>query len=129
MQPAWVPTLRAGIGVVLALCAVVALVLAWPWDGIDLGMLLWLGLGIFLIWASRAERSGTRLGDEAITVTSGRTVSTLTREDILDLRHDDPERPWRVQAVVRDGRTVTLLGVPPAELARLRAWHLRRRKA
>lgn len=126
MQPRWVPALRAAIGAFLVLAALAALAIAWPWDGIDLAMLLWLGLGLFLIWASRAERSGTRLSDDAITVTSGRRVSALTRGDILDLRHDDPANPWRVQAVLRDGRTVTLLGVPPAELERLRAWHLGR---
>ena len=126
MQPRWVPALRAAIGAFLVLAALAALAIAWPWDGIDLAMLLWLGLGLFLIWASRAERSGTRLSDDAITVTSGRRVSALTPGDILDLRHDDPANPWRVQAVLRDGRTVTLLGVPPAGLERLQAWHLGR---
>ncbi|MGO0575396.1 hypothetical protein [Ornithinimicrobium panacihumi] len=124
MQPSWVPLLRAGIGAVLVLTSLVALAIAWPWGGIDLGMLLWLGLGVFLIWASRSERSGTRLIGEEIVVTAGRRVTRLTRADILDLRHDSPDgTPWRVQAVCGDGSLITLLGVPPAELERVRAWH------
>lgn len=125
MQPSWVPALRAGIGATLILCALIAMAWAWPWRGVDFVLLIWLGLGAFLVWASRSERSGTRVTPEDITVTIGRRVERLTREDILDLRHDRAEgRARRVQAVVRDGRTVTLLGAPPEALDALRAWHL-----
>lgn len=40
------------------------------------------------------------------------------------LRADPPDGPWRLEAVLRDGQVVTLLGVPPAELERLRGWHV-----
>ena len=124
MQPRWVPALRAGIGLVVAGTAVVALVLARPWRAPALALILaWLALGVFLVWASRFERSGTRLETDAITVVEGRRPRRLTREDILDLRPEPPESPWRLQAVLRDGRTVTLLGVPTTELERLRRWH------
>lgn len=80
---------------------------------------------MFLVWASRRERSGTRLEDDAIVVTSGKEVSRLGRADILDLRTDQPgRRAWRVQAVRRDGQLITLLAVPPEELERLRRWHV-----
>ncbi len=126
MQPRWLPILRAGIGVAVVLSAVVALVLAWPWRVIEVFLgLVWLGYGAFLVWASRRERSGTRLEDDAVVITSGRDVQRLTRADILDLRTDQPGgRAWRVQAVRRDGRVVTLLAVPPEELERLRRWHV-----
>lgn len=126
MQPRWLPTLRAGIGVTIMLSAVLALFFARPWERAAIPVVLaWAGLGLFLIWASRRERSGTLLGAEEIVVTSGRQVHRLTRVEILDLRHDRPE-PYaaRVQAVLRDGSRLTLLAVPPAELQRLRRWHL-----
>lgn len=126
MQPRWLPTLRAGIGVTLILAALVVLVAARPWEWPDLVMVAcWAGLGSFLVWASRRERSGTRLTKEEIVLTSGRQVDRLTRQDILDLRHDQPEpHAWRIEAVLADGRRVILLGVPPGELERLRRWHL-----
>lgn len=125
MQPRWLPTLRAGIGVVVALTAVVALVLSYPWRlPAILIIVAWLLLGVFLVWASRFERSGTRLEPDAITVVEGRRPRRLTRADILDLRADPPDGPWRLEAVLRDGQVVTLLGVPPAELERLRGWHV-----
>lgn len=125
MQPAWLPRLRAGIGVAVTLSAVLGLVLAWGTIAVAL-MVLWLGLGIFLVWASRFEHTGTTLDAGAITVVEGRRPLRLTREDILDLRTEEPDGiPWRLVAVLRDGRTVPLLGVPPAELERLRAWHSR----
>ncbi|SOC56061.1 hypothetical protein [Ornithinimicrobium cerasi] len=124
MQPRWVPALRAGIGLLLAGSAVAALVLVRPWRAPALALILaWLALGIFLVWASRFERSGTRLEADAITVVEGRRPRRLTRADILALRGEPPQAPWRLQAVLRDGRTVTLLGVPPGELERLRRWH------
>lgn len=128
MQPRWLPTLRAGIGIAVILSAVVALVVAWPWQVIELVLaLLWLGYGVFLVWASRRERSGTRLEDDAIVVTSGTDITRLTRADILDLRTDQPgAHAWRVQAICSDGRVITLLAVPPSELERLQAWHVRR---
>lgn len=123
MQPSWLPTLRAGIGVVVILSAVVGLVLAWGTITVAL-MVLWLALGIFLVWASRYERTGTSLDQDAITVVEGRRPQRLTRADILDLRAEGPEdNPWRIVAVLRDGQTVPLLGVPVAELDRLRRWH------
>lgn len=126
MQPRWLPTLRAGIGVAVLLTLAVMLVLTWPWRlGEVLMALVWVAFGVFLIWASRREHSGTRLEAEAIVVTTGRRPRQLTRDDILDLRTDGPpERSWRVQAVLRDGEVVTLLGVPPGELGRLRRWHV-----
>ena len=126
MQPAWLPALRAGIGVAIALSAVVAIVLSWGTLALALAV-VWLALGVFLVWASRFERSGTRLTPDALTVTEGRRPRRLTRPDILDLRAAGPEdHPWRLEAVLRDGELVPLLGVPPAELGRLRAWHVRR---
>lgn len=123
MQPSWLPTLRAGIGVVLILSAFVGLVLAWGTIVVAL-MVLWLALGVFLVWASRYERTGTALDQDAITVVEGRRPQRLTRADVLDLRAEGPaDHPWRIVAVLRDGRTVPLLGVPPAELDRLRRWH------
>ncbi|WP_165368450.1 hypothetical protein [Serinicoccus sediminis] len=126
MQPRWLPTLRAGIGVAVLVSAVVALVLAHPWRVLEVVMVaVWAGYGAFLVWASRRERSGTRLEDDAVVVTSGRQTTRLTRADILDLRTDQPgQHAWRLQAVRRDGRLVTLLGVPPSELDRLRRWHV-----
>lgn len=126
MQPRWLPALRAGIGGAVMASAVLALVLAWPWRAIEVVLAaLWLLYGAFLVWASRRERSGTRLEPDAVVVTSGRDVLRLTRDDILDLRTDLPgERAWRVQAVRRDGRVVTLLAVPPSELGRFRRWHV-----
>ena len=126
MQPRWLPTLRAGIGVAVLVSAVVALVLAHPWRVLEVVMVaVWAGYGAFLVWASRRERSGTRLEDDAVVVTSGRQTTRLTRADILDLRTDQPgEHAWRLQAVRRDGQLVTLLGVPPSELDRLRRWHV-----
>ncbi|OLT40175.1 hypothetical protein BJF86_05025 [Serinicoccus sp. CNJ-927] len=126
MQPRWLPTMRAAIGVAVVLSAVAALALAWPWRVVEVVLaLLWLGYGVFLVWASRRERSGTRLEQDALVVTAGREVERLTRADILDLRTDQPgERAWRVQAVHRDGRLITLLAVPPGELDRLRRWHV-----
>lgn len=123
MQPAWLPRLRAGIGVAVAVSAVVGLVLAWGTIAVAL-MVLWLALGVFLVWASRFEHTGTTLDPDAVTVVEGRRPRRLTREDILDLRTEEPDGlPWRVVAVLRDGQTVPLLGVPPAELERLRRWH------
>lgn len=126
MQPRWLPTLRAGIGVAVILSAIGALVVAWPWRPLEVGLTsLWAGYGAFLVWASRRERSGTRLEEDAIVLTSGAQVTRLTRDDILDLRTDLPGRhAWRVQAVARDGRLITLLAVPPAELELLRRWHV-----
>ena len=126
MQPRWLPTLRAGIGVAVLVSAVVALVLAHPWRVLEVVMVaVWAGYGAFLVWASRRERSGTRLEDDAVVVTSGRQTTRLTRADILDLRTDQPgQHAWQLQAVRRDGRLVTLLGVPPSELDRLRRWHV-----
>lgn len=126
MQPRWLPTLRAGIGVTLILAALVVLVAVRPWEWTDLVMVgCWTALGVFLVWASRRERSGTRLTREEIVLTSGRQVDRLTRKDILDLRHDQPgPHAWRIEAVLADGRRVILLGVPPTELERLRRWHL-----
>ncbi|ANS80114.1 hypothetical protein SGUI_2718 [Serinicoccus hydrothermalis] len=126
MQPRWLPTLRASIGIAVILSAVLALALTWPWRVVEVLLaLLWLGYGVFLVWASRREHSGTRLEQDALLVTSGKEVERLTRADILDLRTDQPgRRAWRVQAVHRDGRRVTLLGVPPGELDRLRRWHV-----
>ena len=124
MQPSWVPALRAAIGVAVILSAVVILVVTWPWR--EWALLIapaWLAFGVFLVWASRFERSGTRLEPDAITVVEGRRPRRLGRTDILDLRPDAPEQAWRVQAVLRDGEVVTLLGVPPSELERLRHWH------
>lgn len=123
MQPAWLPRFRAGIGVAVAVSAVLGLVLAWGTIAVTL-MVLWLALGVFLVWASRFEHTGTTLDADAITVVEGRRPRRLTREDILDLRTDEPDGlPWRVVAVLRDGQTVPLLGVPPTELERLRRWH------
>lgn len=126
MQPRWLPTLRAGLGIAVMLSALVALVLARPWQAGELILVLvWLGYGVFLVWASRRERSGTRLEQDELVVTSGKKVYRLTRADILDLRHDQPApHAWRVQAVLRDGELLTLLAVPPEELERLRAWHV-----
>ncbi len=127
MQPRWLPTLRAAIGGAVIVSAVTALALAYPWRGLEVALVaLWGGYGAFLVWASRRERSGTRLEDDAVVVvTSGGRTTRLTRADILDLRTDQPgRRAWRVQAVRRDGRLITLLAVPPAELERLRAWHV-----
>lgn len=124
MQPSWLPRLRAGIGVLVVLSAVAALAVAWPWDSWALlAAPAWLLLGLFLVWASRFEHSGTRLEPDAITVVEGRRPRRLERVDILDLRPDPPEGAWRLQAVLRDGSSVTLLGVPPGELERLRRWH------
>lgn len=130
MQPRWLPALRASLGVAIVLSAIAALALAWPWRPIEVVLgALWLGYGVFLVWASRREHSGTRLEDDAIVVTSGKDVTRLTRADILDLRTDQPgEHAWRVQAVRSDGRVITLLAVPPRELARLQAWHVDRTK-
>ena len=127
MQPRWLPALRAALGVAIVLSAIAALALAWPWRVIEVVLgALWCGYGVFLVWASRRERSGTRLEDDAIVVTSGSEVTRLTRADILDLRTDQPgERAWRVQAIDSRGRLVTLLAVPPEELERLRRWHRR----
>ena len=126
MQPRWLPMLRAGIGIAVVVSAVVALVLAHPWRVLEVVMVaVWAGYGAFLVWASRRERSGTRLEDDAVVVTSGRQTTRLTRADILDLRPDQPgQHAWRLQAVRRDGQLVTLLGVPPSELDRLRRWHV-----
>lgn len=126
MQPRWLPTLRAGIGVAVVVSAVVALVLAHPWRVLEVVMVaVWAGYGAFLVWAGRRERSGTRLEDDAVVVTCGRQTTRLTRADILDLRPDQPgQHAWRLQAVRRDGQLVTLLGVPPSELDRLRRWHV-----
>lgn len=126
MQPRWLPAMRAGIGISVLVLASAALALAWPWgDREYLLAAVWIVYGAFLIWASRRERSGTRLEPDAIVVTSGRRVDRLGHDDILDLRTDRPgEQAWRVQAVLRDGRLLTLLGVPPAELERLRRWHI-----
>ncbi|KUG56750.1 hypothetical protein AVL62_11420 [Serinicoccus chungangensis] len=126
VQPRWLPTLRAAIGGAVIVSAVTALALAYPWRGLEIALVgLWGGYGAFLVWASRRERSGTRLEDDAVVVTSGGRTTRLTRADILDLRTDQPgRRAWRVQAVRRDGRVITLLAVPPAELERLRAWHV-----
>lgn len=124
MQPPWLPALRAAIGVAVILSAVVVLVLTWPWRDWALVIApVWLLFGVFLVWASRFERSGTRLEADAITVVEGRRPRRLERADILDLRPDAPQRAWRVQAVLRDGQVVTLLGVPPSQLERLRRWH------
>ncbi|AXH97420.1 hypothetical protein DV701_16050 [Ornithinimicrobium avium] len=123
MQPAWLPTLRAGIGLVVILSAAVGIVLAWGTIVVAL-MVLWLALGVFLVWASRYERTGTTLDEGAITVVEGRHPQRLTRAGVLDLRTEGPaEHPWRIVAVLRDGRTLPLLGVPPGELDRLRRWH------
>lgn len=125
MQPPWLPALRASIGAAVILSAVAALVLSWPWRSWALLIVpAWMLLGVFLVWASRFERSGTRLEPDAITVVEGRRPRRLERADILDLRPDAPHEAWRVQAVLRDGEVVTLLGVPPTELERLRRWHL-----
>lgn len=126
MQPRWLPAFRAGIGVAVLVAALAALAFAYPWRPAELIVVpAWCGYGVFLIWASRRERSGTRLEDDVVVVTSGRQVHRLTRADILDLRHDQPEpHAWRVQAVLRDGQVLTLLAVPPSELGRLRRWHL-----
>lgn len=126
MQPTWLPAMRAAIGVTVVLSALVGLAVAWPWRTPALLLLVvWLAYGTFLVWASRHEHSGTRLEPDAIVLTEGRRVRRLTRSDILDLRPDQPgERAWRVQALLTDGQLVTLLGVPPQELARLRAWHV-----
>lgn len=126
MQPRWLPTLRASIGVAVVLSAIAALAVSYPWRVLEVLLVtLWAGYGVFLVWASRREHSGTRLEEDAIVITSGADVSRLTRADILDLRTDQPgERAWRVQAVRRDGRLITLLGVPPGELDRLRRWHV-----
>ena len=125
MQPPWLPALRATIGVAVILSAVVVLVISWPWRNWALLIApAWMAFGGFLVWASRYERSGTRLEADAITVVEGRRPRRLERPDILDLRPDSRERPWRVQAVLRDGQVVTLLGVPPSELERLRRWHI-----
>lgn len=128
MQPRWLPAFRAGIGVAVilsALAALIFLVLQRPWRPAGLVLVAtWCGYGVFLVWASRRERSGTRLEADRIVVTSGRQVHHLERPDILDLRHDRPADPWRVQAVLRDGELLTLLGVPPQELERLRRWHV-----
>lgn len=131
MQPRWLPAFRAGLGVavlVSALGVLLALALVGPWRPGALPLVAaWTGYGVFLVWASRRERSGTRLEDDRIVVTSGTQVDELTRQDILDLRHDQPPpHAWRVQAVLRDGRLLTLLAVPPGELERLRRWHAQR---
>lgn len=126
MQPRWLPAFRAGLGVAVilsALAALVVLIVRERPGGLVL-VAAWCGYGVFLVWASRRERSGTRLEQDEIVVTSGREVHHLRREDILDLRHDRPADPWRVQAVLRDGTLLTLLAVPPEELERLRRWHL-----
>lgn len=125
MQPGWVPLLRAALGVVIAVSAVAALVLARPSHPAAVVLALaTFGLGVFLVWASRFERSGTRLDPDAVTLVEGRRPRRLTRADILDLRGEPADgTPWRVVAVLRDGEEVTLLGVPPTELDRLRRWH------
>ncbi len=124
MQPPWLPALRATIGVAVILSAVTVLALSWPWRSWALLIApVWMLFGVFLVWASRFERSGTRLEADALTVVEGRRPRRLERSDILDLRPDAPQRAWRVQAVLRDGEVVTLLGVPPSELERLRRWH------
>lgn len=128
MQPRWLPAFRAGLGVAVILSALAALgllVVQRPWRPGGLVLVaVWCGYGVFLVWASRRERSGTRLEQDQIVVTSGRQVHHLGRHDILDLRHDRPVEPWRVQAVLRDGTLLTLLAVPPEELERLRRWHV-----
>lgn len=131
MQPRWLPTFRAGLGVAVigsALVVLAALALVGPWRPGALPLVAaWCGYGVFLVWASRRERSGTRLEADRIVVTSGTEVDRLERQDILDLRHDQPPpHAWRVQAVLRDGRLLTLLAVPPGELERLRRWHAER---
>lgn len=131
MQPRWLPTFRAGLGVAVILSALVALAalsVVGPWRPGALPLVAaWCGYGVFLVWASRRERSGTRLEADRIVVTSGTQVDHLGRQDILDLRHDQPPpHAWRVQAVLRDGRLLTLLAVPPEELERLRRWHAQR---
>jgi hypothetical protein len=124
MQPSWLPALRATIGAAVILSAVVVLAISWPWRNWALLIApAWMLFGVFLVWASRYERSGTRLDADAITLTEGRRPRRLERKDILDLRPDAPHGAWRVQAVLRDGEVVTLLGVPPSELERLRRWH------
>lgn len=40
MQPRWLPRLRAGIGVAVVLSAVAALVVAWPWQVIEVALAL-----------------------------------------------------------------------------------------
>lgn len=124
MQPSWVPLLRAGLGVLIMAIGVAALVLSRPWTAVHLFLLLWVGLGAFLVWASRQERSGTRFDGETLTVVIGRRAHRIAREDVLDLRHDSPDGlPWRIEAIVTDGARVPLLGVPPAELEAMQAWH------
>ncbi|GAA1164622.1 hypothetical protein GCM10009584_01890 [Ornithinimicrobium humiphilum] len=125
MQPAWLPRLRAGIGLAMLLVAVVVLALSWPWRTWALLVIpAWMLLGVFLVWASRFERTGTRLEPDALTVVLGRRPRRLGRADILDVRADPPEQPWRLTAVLRDGEVIPLLGVPPTELERLRRWHV-----
>lgn len=124
MQPRWLPALRAALGVAVVLGALVALVATRPGPVGLVVVAAWSAYGVFLVWASRHEHSGTRLQDDAIVLTEGRRVRRLTRADILDVRPDAPgEQAWRVQALLADGSLVTLLGVPPSELERLRRWH------
>ena len=124
MQPRWLPTLRAALGVAVVLSAVLALALTSPGPVGLTVVVVWAAYGVFLVWASRHEHSGTRLEEDAIVLTEGRKTRRLTRSDILDLRPDAPGgRAWRVQALLADGSLITLLGVPPSELERLRRWH------
>ncbi|GAA5168120.1 hypothetical protein [Ornithinimicrobium tianjinense] len=125
MQPRWVPLLRAALGCLIGVSALAALVLARPTHPAAVVLTLAaLGLGVFLMWAGRFERSGTRLDPDALTVIEGRRPRRLSRADVLDVRGEPAGGiPWRVVAVLRDGEEVTLLGVPPAELDRLRRWH------
>lgn len=123
MQPPWLPAFRAGIGVFIMLSGVAALVLTWG-ELTSLVALVWMAFGAFLVWASRFERSGTRLEPDAITVVAGRRPRRLTRQDVLDLRTDTPTgTSGQVEAVLHDGTVVPLLGVPATELERLRRWH------
>lgn len=123
MQPRWLPMLRGTIGTAITLTAVISLLAIRPLRvPIVLFTVLWSGLGIFLIWASRHEHSGTLLEPDAITVTEGKRPRRMTREDILTLRADPAVRPWRILAVLRDGSSVMLLGVPPRELDRFVRW-------
>lgn len=125
MQPRWLPAFRAAIGVTVVVSAVIALVVVRPWRPLGVALVLaWSGYGLFLVWASRHEHSGTRLEGDVVVLTEGRRVRRLTRTDILDIRPDGPGvHAWRVQALLADGTLVTLLGVPPSELGRLRRWH------
>lgn len=126
MQPRWLPVMRASIGFACVLAATVGLAWTRPWEPVELVMVgIWVSYGVFLIWVSRWERSGTRVEQDAVVVTAGRRVQRLTRADILDLRLDQPPpHAWRVQAVVTSGERVTLLAVPVSELDGLRRWHV-----